>query len=242
VSLVLYWYSVSWKVAPDDVSSAQFPKWGAVSHSEWFCFANTVLVLLCCVISLAGVVVSRISFLRETEEQLTTLIAQRHAAIEPARLPFKFLALYVVVAVSLFCVSIGLIVLLVTLVSLVFVGSGAMYRALGIFFPIVSVAISFACGLFAIPVASYVKKLEWSIQSTTLNLVALSWFVCITVIGLDIWMWEAWFVSLFAWLLLMGVFVLCCFIMWAGAFARLWMSPSTKSAMSSSNNLHPSNV
>lgn len=226
LSVLVYSYSVSWKLAPDAASSSQFPKWSVVSHSEWFVFANTVAVLLCSVLTIAAFAVLQMPFLAETEEQLTTQIAQRHSSVEPASLPLKFLSLYVVVALIVFCTTIGVVLLGSTALSL-FWGSGSLYRFLGVMFPLLVAITAFLAGFSAIQVSVWVKE-HGSIITLAVYVAGISWLVFVPLMFLDIWFWGAKFLPLAPFLMLALVFLVCCFIMWLGAFAARWLASPRK--------------
>jgi hypothetical protein len=223
LSVLVYSYSVAWRLAPESVSSSQFPKWGVVAHSEWFLFANTAAVVVCLILTLATFAVLQLPALAETEEQLTSLIAQRHSSVEPASLPLKFLFLYVVVAIVVFCVFVGAILLGSTFLSLRW-GSGSLYRFLGVLFPLLVAVTAFCSGFAAIQLAVFIKQNEWSIITLTMYVTSVFWLVFVPLIGVDIWLWGSTFLPVGQAFLLIAIFLICCVIMWFGAFVARWLS------------------
>lgn len=193
-----------------------------MSHGEWFPFANTVALLLCLIATSAAAAVLRLPLLAQTEEQLTSLIALRHSSVEPAHLPLKFLFLYVVVALDLFCLCVGAVLIGTTTVSLVW-GSGPFYRAIGVLFPALVAVVSFVCGFGAIKVAAMLKARSFSLATVTVAVAGLCWGLTVIGVAIDMWLWKARFLPLLSTLGLATVFVVCCLIMWSGAFVARWV-------------------
>ncbi len=224
-------YSVFWRVA-DPTLSSLFPGWGALSHREWFAFANTVLLLVCLVVSLLAWAVRQSRIVAETEEQLTDALALRHMMLEPVSLPLRFLLYYCAAAVAMFCVVVGVLILLATALSLA-QGSGALYRAFAVAFPLISALVAFACGVHAIFLASAIKyRLGMPLGCLLTRLAGGAWAGHGLFIVGTWFRWGSTFLTLPYCLAMTALFGLCCVLMWLGAFVtRLFFAakkqPST---------------
>jgi hypothetical protein len=210
-------YSVIWKPA-DPALSSLFPGWGALSHREWFAFANTVMLFVCIVVSLLAWAVQQSRFVTETEEQLSDALASRHMMLEPVSLPLRFLLYYCAVAVAMFCVILGALILLATALSLA-QGSGALYRIFAVAFPLISAVVAFSCGVNAIFLANAIKvRLVMPLSRILVRLAIGAWAGHgLFIVGT--WLrWGSMFLTLPYCLAMAALFGLCCVLMWLGAF------------------------
>ncbi len=231
---IAFTYNVVWKETSSERASL-FPGWGALSHSEWFSFANTVLLLICVVASLLAWGVRNIRFISEAEEQFTGSIATRHMTLEPVNLPLRFLFYYCAVALNVFCAVIASLVLIATGFSLVR-GSGTLYRVFAVVFPLSSAFVAFACGANAIFLAGFIKnRFAVSLQTLSLALAGSAWAVLGAFFAATRLQWGASLLTPLYCVALAALLLLCCVIMWLGAFVTrlLFAAKSQPSILSS---------